>query len=216
MPWVRLHGVKDYTGLAKLLEEFPKIRCTTNFSPVLLDQIEAYAQGHTDTMLDLAMVPAAALLDEQKAAMLNTFFWAHPDSVIGVYPRYRELLELHRARKSLREQDLRDLQVLANLAWFHPLADGVADLRKKGRGFSEEDKETLSNRTRQAMAAIVPRWIALGDRVELSVSPYYHPIVPLLCDFASAREAIPGLPLPDAPSFRAEAEVQVRRAVEAG
>src|SRR5206468_545477 len=89
-------------------------------------------------------------------------------------------------------------------------------LRRKGRGYTEEDKQQLLALMRETMAAIVPRWTAMGDRIELSVSPYYHPIVPLLCDFASAREAIPDLPLPDSPSFRAEAEVQVRRAFEAG
>ena len=216
MPWVRLHGIKDYTGLAAILEEFPKIRCTTNFSPVLLDQLQAYIDGSTDTMLDLSLVPAAELNEDQKESILAKFFWAHPDSVIGQYPRYRQLLELHRARQMLREQDFRDLQVLANLAWFHPLSQGVAPLRLKGRGFTEEDKQSLVARTRESLAEILPRWRALSDRVELSVSPYYHPIVPLLCDFASAREAIPGLPLPDAPSFRDEAEIQVRRAMDAG
>jgi len=216
MPWVRLHGIKDYTGLAALIEEFPKIRCTTNFSPVLLDQIEAYGNGATDTMMDLSMVPAAELTDDQKASILSTFFWAHPDSVIGAYPRYRELQQLHRGVQTLREQDFLDLQVLANLAWFHPLVDGVRELRRKGRGFTEADKRTLMDLTRSTMKSILPRWNALSDRVELSVSPYYHPIIPLLCDFESAREAIPGLPLPDAPSFRDEAEVQVRRALEAG
>jgi alpha-amylase/alpha-mannosidase (GH57 family) len=216
MPWVRLHGIKDYTGMAAILEEFPEIRCTANFSPVLLDQIEAYGQGAMDTMLDLALIPAAELTEEQKAAILATFFRAHPESVIGVFPRYRELLQHHRAGKIFRAQDLRDLQILANLAWFHPLTDIVDPLRRKGRGYSEEDKQTLLAGTRELLATIIPRWKALAGRVEISVSPYYHPIVPLLCDFASAREAIPDLPLPDAPSFRSEAEVQVRRALEAG
>ena len=121
MPWVRLHGVKDYTGLAAILEEFPKIRCTTNFSPVLLDQVQAYIDGATDSMIDLTLVPAAELTDDQKDSILATFFWAHPESVIGRYPRYRQLLELHRANQTLKEQDYRDLQVLANLAWIHPL-----------------------------------------------------------------------------------------------
>ncbi|HVE42544.1 MAG TPA: glycoside hydrolase family 57 protein [Planctomycetota bacterium] len=216
MPWVRLHGIKDYTGLAAILEEFPKIRCTTNFSPVLLDQLQAYIDGSTDTMLDLSLVPANELNDDQKESILAKFFWAHPDSVIGQYPRYRQLQELHRARQSLREQDYRDLQVLANLAWFHPLTTSIEPLRSKGRGFTEEDKLWLVARMRETLAQILPRWRAMSDRVELSVSPYYHPIVPLLCDFASAREAIPGLPLPDAPSFRDEADIQVRRAMEAG
>lgn len=216
MPWVRLHALKDYTGMANLLAEFPGIRCTANFSGVLLDQLAAYAAGATDTMLDLALVPAADLTEDQTSAILGTFFFAHPESVIGPYPRYRELLEMQRAGKLFREQDLRDLQVLANLAWLHPTCDAAAGLRKKGRGYSEEDKKALLAATREVLSAIVPKWVSLGERVELSVSPFYHPIVPLLCDFASAREAIPGLPLPDAPSFRAEADVQVRLALEAG
>jgi len=216
MPWVRLHGLKDYTGLAAILEEFPKIRCTTNFSPVLLDQLQAYIDGATDTMLDLSMVPAADLTDDQKETILAKFFWAHPDSVVGQYLRYRQLLELHRASQIFREQDYRDLQVLANLAWIHPLSTAGASLRAKGRAFTEQDKHTLVDEMRRSLAAILPRWRALSDRAELSVSPYYHPIVPLLCDFGSAREGIPDLPLPDAPNFREEAGVQVRRALEAG
>lgn len=216
MPWVRLHGLKDYTGLAAILEEFPKIRCTTNFSPVLLDQIQAYIDGATDTMLDLSMVPAAELTEDQKEMILAKFFWAHPDSVIGQFLRYRQLLELHRASQTFREQDYRDLQVLANLAWIHPLSTIGASLRAKGRGFTEEDKVSLATDMRACLAQILPRWRALSDRVELSVSPYYHPIVPLLCNFGSAREAMPDLPLPDAPNFRDEAVVQVRRALDAG
>jgi len=216
MPWVRLHGLKDYTGMANLLAEFPGIRCTANFSGVLLDQLDAYVEGATDTMMDLTLVPAGELTEDQRSAILGTFFLAHPESVIGRYPRYRELLEAHRAGRLFRDQDFRDLQVLATLAWFHPTCDAAAGLRKKGRGFEEKDKAELAEAVRGTLAAIVPKWRALGERVELSVSPHYHPIVPLLCDFASAREAIPGLPLPDAPSFRSEAEVQVRRALEAG
>ncbi len=215
MPWVRLHGIKDYTGMAALLEEFPQIRCTANFSPVLLDQVEAYVNGATDTMLDLSLIPAGALTEEQKKQILSTFFMAHADSVINAYPRYRELHDLHQGRSILREQDLRDLQVLANLAWFHPTVD-VDELRRKGRGFTEKDKETLVAKTRETLSAVLRRWKALAGRIELSVSPYYHPIIPLLCDFASAHEALPGLPLPVAPSFRDEAEVQVKRALEAG
>jgi alpha-amylase/alpha-mannosidase (GH57 family) len=216
MPWVRLHGIKDYTGMAALLSEFPKIRCTANFSPVLLDQLEGYEKGASDTMMDLSLVPAASLEEDQKSTILNTFFWAHPDSVISAFPRYRELFDLHRTRRAFREQDYRDLQVLANLAWFHPVVEEVDELRRKGRGFTEADKQSLVSKTRQTLASILPRWRSLGSRVELCVSPYYHPIVPLLIDFGSAREAIPDLPLPKAPSFRAEAEHQVRRALEAG
>ena len=123
---------------------------------------------------------------------------------------------MHRSKKVFRDQDFLDLQVLANLAWFHPLAPMPEELRRKGRGFKEEDKATVMAATREILAKVLPRWKAMDGRVELCVSPYYHPIVPLLCDFASAREAIPGLPLPEAPSLQPEAEIQVRRAMEAG
>jgi alpha-amylase/alpha-mannosidase (GH57 family) len=136
--------------------------------------------------------------------------------VIGRHPRFRELLEQHRAGRTFKEAEFRDLQVLANLAWIHPLETAGGALRRKERGFTEEDKAVLFAESRKVLERILPRWTAMHPRVELSVSPYYHPIVPLLCDFASAREAIPDLPLPAAPSFRAEAEVQVRRALEAG
>jgi alpha-amylase/alpha-mannosidase (GH57 family) len=216
MPWVRLHGTKDYTGMVALLEEFPKIRCTANFSPVLLDQLDAYLHGSTDTMLDLTLVPAAVLTDEQKTAIRASFFHAHPESVIGAHPRYVELLHAVRAGKMLKEADYLDLQVLANLGWFHPLVRSVDYLRVRGRGYAEADKQALVERTLETLGSLLPRWRGLGERVELCVSPYYHPIVPLLCEFASAREAIPDLPLPQAPSFRDEAEIQVRRALEAG
>ena len=44
MPWVRLHGVKDYYGMAAHLEEFPEMRCTINLVPSLLLQLQAYSE----------------------------------------------------------------------------------------------------------------------------------------------------------------------------
>jgi alpha-amylase/alpha-mannosidase (GH57 family) len=216
MPWVRLHGLKDYTGMAALLAEFPGIRCTANFSPVLLDQIEAYESGARDGMLDLSMLPAAELDEEQESVILDTFFRANPQSVIGTQPRYRELMERRRAGRPFSEEEFRDLQVLANLAWIHPLEEGALELRRKGRGYTEADKLKMNASMREILARIRPRWSALHPRVEMSVSPYYHPIVPLLCDVASAREAIPQLPLPDVPSMKEDAEAQVREALRAG
>ena len=198
MPWVRLHGVKDYTGLAAILEEFPKIRCTTNFSPVLLDQLQAYIDGSTDTMLDLSLIPAQELNDDQKESILAKFFWAHPDSVIGQYPRYRQLLELHRANQTLREQDYRDLQVLANLAWFHPLIRTVDPLRSKGRGFTEEDKATLRQVELELLNKVIPEYREAVSRgqIEVSASPFYHPILPLLCDTDIYKRTHPDSRLP--------------------
>ena len=93
MPWVRLHGVKDYLYMVRLLDEFPKIRQTFNLVPSLLSQIEDYNSGVIDTLFELTQKPAAALDQEEKIFILWNFFMAQWDNMINVHPRYRELLE---------------------------------------------------------------------------------------------------------------------------
>ncbi|MBI2899977.1 MAG: hypothetical protein HYY17_07315 [Planctomycetes bacterium] len=216
MPWARLHGIKDYTGMALLLDEFPEIRCTANFSPGLLLQLEAYAAGETDSSLELLRDPGD-LSEDERARVLSTFFFAHPENMIGTSPRYRELLRRKEARERFASQDVVDLQVLANLAWFHPLAVArdaeLQDLRAKGRGYGAADRERVVAKQRELLREVLPRWRRLQPRVEISVSPFAHPIVPLLCDFRSS--GFPRLPEP-VPGLRDDAEVHVRRAAEWG
>src|SRR5215475_4052165 len=58
MPWVRLHGVKDYYGMALHLLEFPQMRCTINLVPSLLVQLQAYTEhGATDRPLQMSRLP---------------------------------------------------------------------------------------------------------------------------------------------------------------
>ena len=62
LPWVRLHALKDYLGMVKLLEETPEVHATFNLVPSLLDQIEACARGEAvDGHQELSTKPAAAL-----------------------------------------------------------------------------------------------------------------------------------------------------------
>src|SRR5947209_7385752 len=130
MPWVRLHAVKDYYGMALHLLEVPQMRCAINLVPSLLVQLEAYAEGKaTDRFLDVSRKPADGLAEADCLFLLDHFFMADPEHMIRPLPRFAEL---HRrrgagrdpARAALRrfnERDFRDLQVLFNLAWVHPL-----------------------------------------------------------------------------------------------
>ena len=43
LPWTYLHAIKDYTDMAYHLERHPKVRAVVNFVPILLDQLEDYA-----------------------------------------------------------------------------------------------------------------------------------------------------------------------------
>src|SRR5262245_43097457 len=148
MPWVRMHGVKDYWGMAMHLDEFPEVHCTINLVPSLLVQLLAYTDhGAEDKLLRVSRIPAEDLAYEDAVYLLDNGFMANMDYMIRPFSRYAEL---HRMRgfgadaadvalKRFKPRDLRDLQVWANMTWIHPLAfekdKRLAELRQKGRGF---------------------------------------------------------------------------------
>src|SRR6185312_14945900 len=127
LPWVRLHALKDYYGMVKLLDEFPGVHQTFNLVPSLMVQIQEYASGIArDPFLDVASKPASDLNEQERRFALDYLFQANPTRLIGRYPRYRELYEMlrgaggdsMRAARILTDQDFTDLQVLSQLAWF--------------------------------------------------------------------------------------------------
>jgi alpha-amylase/alpha-mannosidase (GH57 family) len=230
LPWVRLHSIKSYTGLLLALKEFPEIRVTINLVPSLIVQIEEYAAGRAvDEALRLTRKPADSLTEPDCLQMLDNFFIGHAPRVIEVFPRYRALMELRNLHGRTAAQALpdfpaaalRDLQVWATLAWFHPLVvardPALQELRRKGRDFSEADKETMLQRQDEVVRGVLPlhRQMAESGQIELSTTPFYHPILPLLVNPECAREAMPDLPMPDVRAdFAPDAAVQVQRAIE--
>jgi alpha-amylase/alpha-mannosidase (GH57 family) len=230
MPWVRLHGVKDYYGMALQLLEFPEMRCTINLVPSLLLQLQAYTErGATDQFLLLSRYPADGLSVRDCLFLLDNFFMANPDQMIRPYPRYAELYQRrgagrNTAQEALRrfqERDLRDLQVWFNLTWVHPLAferdPFLRELRDKGRHFTEEEKDRLLDKHLEILRSIIPLHQRLADngQVELTTTPYYHPILPLLLDKKLAREALPEIKLPRyTGGYPEDAAIHVRRAIE--
>jgi alpha-amylase/alpha-mannosidase (GH57 family) len=230
MPWVRLHGVKDYYGMALHLLEYPEMRCTINLVPSLLAQLLGYTErGATDRFLQVSRVPADGLDEADCLFLLDHFFMANPDTMIRPFPRYAELyarrgLGRNTAAEALRRfgrRDLRDLQVWFNLAWVHPLAlekdAGLRALRDKGRHFDEADKNWLLDRHIDILREVIPlhRRLQDGGQVELTTTPYFHPILPLLFDKKLAREAMANVRLPrHTGGYPEDAAAHVKRAVE--
>jgi alpha-amylase/alpha-mannosidase (GH57 family) len=231
MPWVRLHATRAYNDMAWILERHPGVRCTVNFVPVLLEQLDDYVSGRArDRFLDLTLRPAPDLALEERAAIIRSFFMVDWETNIQPLPRYWELLQkrgrdpagadLDRLAHAFTDADITDLQVLFNLAWmgFGALADEPAlqGLRRKGRDFTRDDVEVLAANQVRILAGIVPRWRALVERgqVELSATPYYHPILPLVCDTDAARRALPDLPLPPRFAHPEDARWHVREALQ--
>jgi alpha-amylase/alpha-mannosidase (GH57 family) len=230
LPWVRLHALKDYYGMVKLLEEFPQVHQNFNIVPSLAAQIEDYNSGiFKDQFWEVAAKPAGDLSLDEKHFALTYFFQAHGERMIGRYPRYRRLWEQVRAAGAdpanaaitFGERDYRDLQVLSQLAWFdeYYLAEpAVRELIGKGQGYSEEDQRFVMSKQHEILKGVLPAYRAASERgsVELSTTPYYHPILPLLCDSNAGRESTAGLPLPSERFRRPDdAEEQIRRALDA-
>ena len=199
LPWVRLHATKDYWGMVALLKEFPNVRLTFNLVPSLLVQVEAFARDDArDRHLDIGLKPADRLSDEERVFCVEQFFHAHRPRMIDPFPRYAELLArrgTNGSGLSARAQagqfsvdDLRDLQVWHKLVWidaaYFATDPRIRGLVEKGRGFSEEDKLVLRSVELELLGKVIPdyREAAQRGQVELSTSPFYHPILPLLCD----------------------------------
>ena len=210
LPWVRLHALKDYYGMVKLLDEFPEVQQNFNLVPSLVTQIQDYVAGHAhDPFLEVVAKPASELTPADRQFALRYLFQANPVNMIGRYPRYRELWERYRATCERPEgpesyfvtRDYADLQVLSQLAWFDEyfLAEpDIAALVQKGEDFTREDQRLVIAREREILAKVLPAYAEAAKRgsVELSATPYYHPILPLLCDTNVGAQSSPGINLP--------------------
>jgi len=230
MPWTLLHALKDYTDMAGHFERHPAVRGVVNFVPVLLDQIEDYVvQFETAHFCDpllrwLAQDNLDSLSSPERRLLLDTCFRSNADKMLGAFPAYTRLKELHDslardgevALGYLSGAYLADLLTWYLLAWTgeterrrEPL---LAELMAKGEGFTRADRSALLDYIGRTLAALVPRYRALQERgqIELSTTPASHPLAPLLLDFRSARESLPAAPLPHAACYPGGRE-RVRR-----
>jgi alpha-amylase/alpha-mannosidase (GH57 family) len=210
LPWVRLHALKDYYGMVKLLDEFPNVHQNFNLVPSLITQIQDYVAGTAqDPFLAVAATPAKELTQKDRLFALQYLFQANPANLIGRYPRYRELYErflehgssAERAERFFQARDLTDLQVLSQIAWFDEFflnERDVADLIQKERNYSEDDQKFVIARQGELLAKVLPAYADAAKKgsIEISATPFYHPILPLVCDTNAGAVSSPGLPLP--------------------
>ncbi len=209
LPWLRLHALKDYFGMVHLLEEFPGLHLTFNLVPSLLSGLEQYLGGAGDTFGDVFRKPADALAPEEIQYLVRHFFSIHYENQIKPFRRY-DFLYQKKMKRLEREAnpdwsrvftvpELRDLQVWFQLAYFdeaYKESDPrVVAMMKQGQAFTERDKETVIAVENEILRRVVPEYRKFQEngQAELCTSPFYHPILPLLLDPQSGREANPGL-----------------------
>jgi alpha-amylase/alpha-mannosidase (GH57 family) len=228
LPWTRLHATKDYWGMVKVLEEFPKFHATFNMVPSLCMQLEEYASGNfKEPWFHLAFQPTDTLTKEGKAEILERAFQVNHERLMSRWPRFVELYEWSlvaggaQALVTFTPRDWRDLQVLSQLAWMDEewfTKDAVVcRLANRGKDFTEKDKADLKAKQIELMGMVLPvcREAAARGQIEISTTPFFHPILPLLCDSDIARVANSATPLPRR-AFRhpEDAQEQLRRAKE--
>ncbi len=220
LPWVRLHALKDYYGMVKMLDEFPGVHQTFNLVPSLIAQVQDYVSGAArDPFLEVAAKQAAQLNFDEKLFAIQYLFQANAEQMIGRYPRYRQLAQEFQSRDGLRSEsrpeeaarlvsrltnaDITDLQVLSQIAWMDEFFLDEPEIRSlvsKGRDYSLEDQKLVIQMQREFLGKVLPAYKSAVGRggIEISTSPYYHPILPLICDTNIGGVSHSGLPLPGA------------------
>ncbi len=227
MPWTRLHALKDYYGMVKVLEDFPEVHQTFNLVPSMMLQVEEYAEGNAiDPFLRVTLKPAENLTEAEQEFILRNLIPPSPTRIVSRFPRYVELCQAWRAAdrnvaRALRvfsTQAFRDLQVLSQLAWFDEefLAKDpeVHELVLRGRSFTLEDQALVGRKQSEILRAVVPvhREFAARGQIEISTTPFYHPILPLVCDSNIAEVSHPYVPLPTRFRYPQDARTQLERA----
>ncbi len=221
LPWVRLHAIKDYWGMVAILEEFPDVRVTFNLVPSLVKQVQAFAEDRArDRHLQIGLKPAAELGPDEATWMVANGFHAPYERMIAPYSRYAELHACRMSGRPFAVDDLRDLQVWHKLVWMDPdlLAHDarLIELVRKGGSYTEADKTRLRTIELELLARVLPAYREANARgqVELATSPFYHPILPLLCDSDVHQRAHPGAPRPRQRFMRpGDATLQIERAI---
>lgn len=217
LPWTYLHAIKDYSDMAFHLEANPKARVTFNFVPILLEQLEDYScqfkkNEIRDPLLSLLVHEnLAGLSQEQCQLVVQSCFKSHHEKMLSPFPHYQRLLQIYQLVEEMACND--ELHYLSGqykadlLVWYHLAWCGeslrrnnkvIQSLMTKGVLFTLEDRRQLFNVIGETISGLIPRYKALMQRkqIEISTTPYYHPILPLLLDFKSTLDAMPYAPLP--------------------
>ncbi|MBD1844252.1 glycoside hydrolase [Cyanobacteria bacterium FACHB-63] len=225
LPWVRLHGTKDYLDLVLLLERYPKLHQTVNLVPSLMMQIEDYVAGTAlDPYLTATVMPVEQIDRALKEFVIEHFFDANRHTLIAPHSRYVELYEQRQDRgrgwclENWDAQDFSDLLAWHNLAWIDPLFwddPEIAAWLEQGKGFTLSDRQRIIAKHREIMSRIIPqhRKMQESGQLEVTTTPYTHPILPLLADTNSGRIAVPNMTLPQSQfQYPADIERHLRKA----
>ncbi len=223
LPWTYLHAIKDYTDMAAHLEQNPAARAVVNFTPVLLEQLAELSQRVQQHLSQGAPLPDGVLsllgpdpvptAPETRLALLKACLRAHRKNLIERFAPFLALVSFAEQCATLEriawasDAFMHDLATWFHLAWMGETVrqsdPRIAALSRQGSGFSPAQRRELLELIGELVSGIIPRYrrLAQSGQCELSVTPYSHPILPLLFDFKAARDTVPDAVLPAHPGY---------------
>ncbi|MCX7957008.1 MAG: glycoside hydrolase family 57 protein [Endomicrobia bacterium] len=230
LPWVRLHAIKDYYDTAVWVEKYPSLKLNFNFVPSLILQLDDYRKNALDKHLELTLKPIESLTIEDKTYILKNFFSCNVNTMIYPYRRYKELLDLRgnltteeyllRKINYFNKRDWMDLKVWSNIVWFDPYwrkkDPQIRYFFEKSENFTQEDVELLVNKQRYICGQIISKYkeLQMENMIEVSVSAFYHPILPILLNPEDVKISNPQVVLPkNIEPLRDDAKKQIEKAI---
>lgn len=229
LPWVYLHAIKDYADMIAHLEDCPQAKLVVNFAPVLLEQLDDYAHQMNnwlteqrpmqDTLLNWVAGGLPLPMDlAGRTEIVSACQRAFAPTMIDPLPHFKHLLDMVRPFSPdtedydqtlmyLSVDYFRDLLIWYHLSWMGASVrrqdERIKILLAKRGGFTAEDQAILMQVMADTVSGIIPRYRKLMEsgQIELSMTPYGHPLVPLLIDFESMRDALPHAPAPESPAY---------------
>ena len=220
MPWVRLHAVKDYLDMAMWTKKFDKLKLNFNIVPILVDSIIDYAEkGAHDIHSRMTITPENELKQEDKIFILNNFFDANYQTMILTNPEYHRLYQIVQTEGTndtsiFTNQEYADLMALFNLAWIDPsYKTSIPELKKlikKGKNYTLEDRINIIEIQRDIIIKIIPstKKLVEKNKIEITTSPYYHPILPILLDYKNIKKN--QIPDDDISNLKTELDAKVQ------
>ena len=229
MPWVYLHGIREYYDVARVIEESEGVKIVVNFVPTLIEQLQDYIDGnYEDVFLEHFKKDASLLTQEEVTFILENFFSINYNSKLKHSRRYLYLLDkrgspydIEKKVKRFTTQEIRDLQMLFYLYNTSVTAEEefplLKELKNKDHSFTEREKDELLKIHNEILRRVIPLYKALMEKgkIDITFTPYAHPIAPLLIDSKCAEISNPYTLLPDATwKFPQNAERQVKQGKE--
>ena len=224
LPWTYLHVIKDYVDMVAHLEAEPEAKAVVNFAPILLEQIEDYAQqlnGYLhdktaikDSLLAALVMPNIPSDVEERLELIGYCLRANRERQIDRYPAFSQMAHMADwvqdhgdAAKYINSQFIADLLVWYHLAWMGEtvkLTDSrIQRLIAKGSHYTLHERIEVVEVINELLASVILRYktLAKQGRIEIAVTPYAHPIVPLMLDLNSTHEAMPEAPMPELDTY---------------